>query len=420
MTQPPPSDPTDAAVHPPIAATYPVASESGIVPISTDHEQVSPPERPAARSRSIVGWAVGLGVAALVIVGGAFVHVSANLAFDEALLVAEDAAVDAEAARDDMGAVVAAASAEGEASDAIAAAAGDDLVDPAARAAFVEAASVSATALQGAETALGAPIAQPVDDKPIWTWELFDAVPALESTTESLDDLTRALTVADAAIDAADADLDAAATALYASVAPAADALEVANVSARNAVVIDFRTASDTVTRQTAVDTAAADAFEGYAAQAAALKTSAAEVLQAKAGPLYDTRLAVEAYARSIAGGVLLEFDWAPYVNGVGGPYGISGTATWNTADGGFSTITLSDSVAETWPGASAKALVTHEVGHSITSKCHEMFDSADQAQNEAWATAWAISMGHTDDGNGVQAYGYPPQELIDKAATCR
>ncbi len=368
----------------------------------------------------MVGWSVGLGLAALLIAGAAYVHVSANLAFDEALLAAGAASEDADAARDDVGELVATASAEVEASDAIAAAATDELVDPAARAAFAEAAAASAKAVDEAQSALGAPVARPDDDKPLWTWELFDAVPALESTTGSLDDLTRTLTAADAAIDTADADLDAAATALYASVAGAADALEVANVSARNAVVIDFREASDAVVQQATVDAAAADAFAAYATQAAALKSSAAAVLETKAGPLYATRLEVEAFARSIAGGVLLEFDWAPYVNGVGGPYGISGTATWNTADGGFSTITLSNSVAETWPGASAKALVAHEVGHSITSKCHEMFDSADQAQNEAWATAWAISMGHTDEGNGVQAYGYPPQELIDKAATCR
>ena len=98
----------------------------------------------------------------------------------------------------------------------------------------------------------------------------------------------------------------------------------------------------------------------------------------------------------------------------------MAGTATWNTIRGGFSTITLSNSVAENWPSADARALVAHEVGHSITSKCSDLFDSADQAANEEWATAWAIGMGHTAEGNGVQAYGYPSQDMIDRAMACR
>ncbi len=161
-------------------------------------------------------------------------------------------------------------------------------------------------------------------------------------------------------------------------------------------------------------------AFERYAAAADNLRASAESELAEKAGPLLETRLEIEAYARSISGGVVLDFDWAPLVNGLGGVYGMSGTATWNTARGGFSTITLSDSVAENWPSPDAMALVTHEVGHSITSKCSDLFDSADQDANEQWATAWAISLGHTALGNGVQAYGYPSQEMIDIAATCR
>jgi hypothetical protein len=55
-----------------------------------------------------------------------------------------------------------------------------------------------------------------------------------------------------------------------------------------------------------------------------------------------------------------------------------------------------------------------------MAAKCGTLFDSGNRASNEAWATAWAISMGHTAEGNGVQSYGYPPQELIDIAATCR
>ena len=103
-----------------------------------------------------------------------------------------------------------------------------------------------------------------------------------------------------------------------------------------------------------------------------------------------------------------------------GGSSGIGGLATWNSGRGGFSTITLSDSVAEWWPNADSRALVAHEVGHAISAKCHDKFDWENQAANEEWATAWAISMGHTALGNGVEAYGYPSQAMIDIAATCR
>ncbi len=52
--------------------------------------------------------------------------------------------------------------------------------------------------------------------------------------------------------------------------------------------------------------------------------------------------------------------------------------------------------------------------------KCQSMYDSSTQDSIEKWATAWAISMGYTDDANGVWAYGYPPQNYIDAAAGCR
>lgn len=417
---PPPSHDANDAVHPPVAAHSALSAESGVVPISTEHGWVPPPERRGGRSGAVVGWVLGLSVAALVIGGGALVHTNANLAFDDALAAARDAATDARAAQEEVADAAEESAAEVGAAESIIAVAGDDLVDPAARTVFADATAANAAEVSAAQTLVAEPIPTPDDEKPLWTWELFEAVPGFASQTDSLDDLTSDLVAADAALDTADAALEIAADPLYSSIEGAADALEAANVSARNAVVIAFRAAADAAAQRTMIDPASARAFADYAAKAAELKASAQAQLEAKSGPLSASRLEVESFARSIAGGVLLEFDWAPFVNGVGGRSGISGTATWNTANGGFSTITLSNSVAEWWPGAASKALVAHEVGHAITSKCHEMFDSADQAANEAWATAWAISMGHTNDGNGVQAYGYPPQELIEKAATCR
>ena len=128
----------------------------------------------------------------------------------------------------------------------------------------------------------------------------------------------------------------------------------------------------------------------------------------------------MEAFARSLAPGVLLEFDWGPLVNGAGYNGSMGGYTTWWWDDPGRAVIQLSDSVAEQWPAERSRALVAHEVGHAISVKCEGMYDSSTQDSIEKWATAWAISMGFTDDANGVWAYGYPPQNYIDAAAGCR
>ncbi|MDQ0895050.1 hypothetical protein [Agromyces ramosus] len=156
-------------------------------------------------------------------------------------------------------------------------------------------------------------------------------------------------------------------------------------------------------------------------AAATAVEASHAAEEAEKAGPLYDRRVAVEAFARSIAGGVLLEFDWAPTVNGLGGDGTSAGTATWDAQGGGFSTITLTNSVAEAWNHPNVVALVAHQVGHAITSKCYgDIVTPELAADDEAWATAWAIGMGHTADGNGESNYGRPSDELIELSKSCR
>lgn len=143
-----------------------------------------------------------------------------------------------------------------------------------------------------------------------------------------------------------------------------------------------------------------------------------------KAGPLYGARTEIEAYARSIAGGAAIDFDWAPIVIGYGEDNSMAGTSGCNTdpSDGSFySTITLTNSVASRWGNDSnARALVTHEVGHTITCKCWDLFEATAGGDFEAWATAWAIGMGFEDEGNGTQAYGRPSDALIDAAMGCR
>lgn len=350
---------------------------------------------------------------------GVGIHVWANLSFDTANAALEDAVTTAAEARESLREDADQSSRTVSAAEAIAASAPDDLVDVTARETFVAAATRSSTVIDAAETVLSKDV-DDVEDKPLWTWELIGLVPQLEASAGSAHAFSASAGASRLTLAATEALLTSAGVSLYASVAPAAAALEAANVSARTATVLDFRDAAAAVAGETEVDSAASVSFSAYATRATIMKDSAAAELAEKAGPLLATRLEIEAYARSISGGIVLDFDWAPIVAGIGGSEGIGGTATWNTARGGFSTITLSHSVAENWPSADARALVTHEVGHSITSKCHEKFDWENADANEEWATAWAISMGHTAEGNGVQAYGYPSQGMIDIAATCR
>ncbi|MBS1906525.1 MAG: hypothetical protein JST33_08155 [Actinobacteria bacterium] len=260
--------------------------------------------------------------------------------------------------------------------------------------------------------------------KPFWMWDLGPATAHLQ--TQRTDAATQRKRADDALRDAraAGAALLAAGTAALDGAATNAPAVEQANVSARTGDVIALRQAAqDMAAGARHLDAGAQGAFTAYVAAVGAVQASNASKLAEKAGPLYDRRLEVEAWARSIAGGVLLDFDWGPIVNGFGDNGSAGGLTSWyggHGVDPGHATITLSDSVAELWPDDRMQALVTHEVGHAISAKCSSMFDWRSRDANEAWATAWAISRGQTADGNGVSLYGTPPQSLIDTAATCR
>lgn len=376
---------------------------------------------PARASRKAAAtWAIGIGAVVVLAAAIGGVHVVANRAFDGArtqFAASVAAGADAEERLDLLltgveGSLLSA----GQILDS----ARDDLIDPSARAAFETAVAEQTDVAADAESVLADGVDDGAVEKPFWTWELFAEASAVEERSRVVDETIERMDEARTRLDASSEPVTTAAVALYTSAQAPAAAFEAANVSANAVVVLDFRDAAEAVAGQTGVGSGAAVAFSTYAQRADALTASAASELAEKAGPLFDTRLEIESYARSIAGGVVLDFDWAPIVAGTGGSAGMGGTATWNTVRGGFSTITLSHSVAEAWPEANARALVAHEVGHAITSKCSDKFDSADDAANEEWATAWAISMGHTAEGNGVYAYGYPSQAMIDIAATCR
>ena len=381
---------------------------------------VAPTPGPStARARNVVAWIAWGAATVLLAAILAGLHLWSSYSFDarqRELRAQVELAADE---RSDLSVDVQVATATTTSAGQVVETAAGALVDAAARTAVIEASAAVAEQVDAAEEVLAVELPA-VPAKPAWTWELLGSYGDLDAKMERA-----AAARTDAAVVGEDLALvgerlDEAGLALFATVAPAAKAIEAAHVSARTGDVLDFRDAAKAAQDQTRLGSDAAVAFSTYASEAAALSQSSKAELAEKAGALYDTRLEIEAYARSIAGGIVLDFDWAPVVNGHGGWWSMGGTATWTTDRGGYSTITLSNSVAEQWPSADARALVTHEVGHAITSKCWSKFEHESSAANEEWATAWAISMGHTAEGNGVQAYGHPSQKMIDLAATCR
>ncbi|WP_336502230.1 hypothetical protein [Microbacterium paraoxydans] len=257
-------------------------------------------------------------------------------------------------------------------------------------------------------------------EKPSWFWELFGATAELHADRERVEDLVDDLRKASTDAAAGGTAVSDSGVAVITAAGDAATAFETAHLSARNAAVIALRDAASDAAAVTTVDDTTATVYVALQNAAAQVVTTEAEELAEKAGPLRNARLEIEAFARSLAPGVLLEFDWAPVVNGAGYNGSMGGYTTWWWDEPGRAVIELSNSVAEQWPAERSRALVAHEVGHAISVKCQDMYDSSTQDSIEKWATAWAISMGFTDDANGVWAYGYPPQNYIDAAAGCR
>jgi hypothetical protein len=239
-------------------------------------------------------------------------------------------------------------------------------------------------------------------------------------TTDEIRDLNARLDQTTAEVRDDDDRLGAALHDLVRATGDGAAAVEAANFSAENPPHLAFRSAVADL--DTPADDEVAAVLTAYLDAAHALEASHAEAIAEKSGPLLDRRLEVEAFARSIAGGALLDFDWAVTVNGYGTDGSYGGTSYWQSADGGYATITLSDSVATMWPGAGVQSLVAHEVGHAILSTCTDLYFGSeyDQGNEEAWATAWAIGMGYTADGNGESIYGRPADGLIQLSTQCR
>ena len=357
----------------------------------------------------------------------------ANRRYDEARSGFASAAERVESERDEL------ADAVGEQQEALAIAgtiadiATADVVDPTTLETFEGAVAASRAVAAEADEALAAPppddadadadaaaAAGGADARPFWPWELAESEDELTRDDREARDTVASLRELQERFDATVAAVDAAAPALFASTRAAAERLQAENPSARSTDLVAFRSAADAVATRQDVTLEASDALVAFVSAASQLRASNQAELDEKAGPLLDQRLAAEGFARSLAGDVLIDFDWAPIVNGYGSGGTVGGLAAWIPDSGGYATITLSDSVAAFWPSALSQALVAHEVGHAVSVRCGDRFDASTRAANEAWATAWAISRGFTGDGNGVSIYGSPPQELIDAAATCR
>lgn len=293
------------------------------------------------------------------------------------------------------------------------------LVDPAAKDGVTASVADAEDAAAAADSLLAEAVPA-VGEKPTWFWDLYAGAGSLDEDRRSVARLEDRMQSEREAIGTAGDALTESGLSLLTTTASAAADHEAAHISARNDDVIALREAAATASAVTTIDADAVTAFTSLQSAAAQLVASEDAELAEKSGPLLATRLEVEAFARSIAPGVLLDFDWAPIVNGVGYNGSMGGYTTWWWDEPGRATIQLSDSVAEQWPADRSKALVVHEVGHAISVKCADMYDASTQDSIEKWATAWAISMGYTDDANGVWAYGYPPQSYIDAAAGCR
>ena len=139
----------------------------------------------------------------------------------------------------------------------------------------------------------------------------------------------------------------------------------------------------------------------------------------------HPLRAEIEAFARSIAAGVDLEFVWAYEVAGLSSDTWYSGTAEFMTDDDdGWGRISLTESIEREWRAdENARAVVVHEVGHTqvLRDACHAIFTAEPfGGDHEMWATAWAIGMGYDLPGSGIEAYGRPTDAQIDAAAACR
>ncbi|MGO2520704.1 MAG: hypothetical protein ACTH8F_11320 [Microbacterium sp.] len=362
---------------------------------------------------------LAVGGAVVLVLACVGVQLAANLGYDSALASFTAVAQDAE----EQQILLADKLASLEETTAIASkvtdAASETLIDAPLKETLTTAVADAETVTSDSASLSQQELRQP-DEKPAWAWELLGETTQLNADHDNAQQLIEDFESAHSDASDAAAAVEAAGVTVVVTAAEASQPFESAHVSARNLDIIALREAAEQLNEIATIDDAAASAYVDLETAAAQMLTSEKAEIAEKAGPLRDARVEIEEFARSIAPGVLLDFDWSERVNGYGYGDSMGGYASWWYADPGYATIELSNSVAVHWPSDRSKSLVAHEVGHTMSVKCGDMYDDSTQENIEAWATAWAISMGYHNIANGTSAYGAPPQSLIETAAGCR
>ncbi len=402
--------------QPPYASPPPYADQ----PPYGSSSWSAPPPPTKKRHTGLIVTATLVTVAAAAGVAGFIVWQNAAEATYEAAVEQLEAAQDNVVAANTAGtATIADAEARQLAADTIEQADTTGLFDATLAQSFTDSATALDTALAAAPEELTQP--RSPGTMPALPWEREAEAAAITSRADDANDDIVAFDNDIELVANASTTLDSAAADFFGSVTTYSESLITANIAAKNETKVSFQRATSAVTQFTELNGSSAAAVTAYVDAATAVIASQQAELDEKAGPLLTSRLEVEQFARDLAPGIMLDFDWAPIVAGAGGGLSVGGTTHW-WMDPGYATITLSDSVAELWGtqyDPMVRALVAHEVGHALTIRCGDMYDWSTQESIEEWATAWAIVNGYTGEGNGVSVYGEPPQSMLDAARGC-
>lgn len=424
---PSPSDDPDTArpasehlLPPQFTGTF-AAPEPFVVPFVVPRADLEPEPPRARRSRRHVRtWTLSVAAVALLAAGFTAIQIGAARGFDDARTTLNRAESRQDAAAQQVRTALTASDGTAKIVDAVLSVQ-SDLIAPADRTALTAADDRDTQEMKAAKALI--PARPPAKiTKPFLFWDAQAAADRLRSEAADARRNATALSSAEKKVEESTTAVQAAGSTALTAAADRAAAAEAANVPATNERVLALRSMVTQVKSLAApLQERITTAYPALVLAVQKLQDSHTATLAAEAGPLEDSRLQLEAFARSLAPGVLMDFEWADLVNGKGGPNDyLSGETEWWYDQGGYATIRLSNSIAEDWPSDAAHAIVAHEVGHAITVRCRTMYDTTNAQTAEAWATAWAISMGYTNDANGTSAYGAPPESLIQTAAGCR
>jgi hypothetical protein len=248
-------------------------------------------------------------------------------------------------------------------------------------------------------------------DRYVDLWEISELAPERLGAAARVESATERVQETRAEVDAAAEDI-----------AASAEEIARAELAAHPDATFRTRQALEGLLDGTAGGASAtgADGFTALATAVAEVRASHdAEVARAAEFPV---RAEIEAFARSIANGVELDFAWAYEVAGMTSDVWYAGTAEFEVDGPDWGLITLTESIERDWGlDPNAEAVVVHEVGHVqvVREACRAPFEDFG-GDHEAWATAWAIGMGYDLPGAGIEAYGRPSDAQVAAAADCR